>query len=119
VLPVIVAPAVELETLMPAMVMALLLPPPMTVRECLNHAEELTTEQASMLRFVVEGSSNGNTLHPRITDLASLRRWLQDGVEENAALDEAQARADQHRHRTAGGSSWSHAIAHGWTSGTT
>lgn len=68
----------------------------LTVFECLESRDELTSDQLSLLLFVVGGSSRGNTLHPHITDLRSLRRWLQAGVDENNDYDAADARADHH-----------------------
>ncbi len=71
-------------------------PKPLTVGECYEYQDDLTKEQDDLLRFVCEGSSRAAELHPRITDLRSLRLWLQEGVEENKAFDEAESRADRY-----------------------
>jgi hypothetical protein len=68
---------------------------PLTISECKAYYDELSADQWDMLAFVADGRSGGAILHPHITDFRTLRRWLQDGVNENNAMDEAESRADR------------------------
>ena len=71
---------------------------PLTNREVKDCEDDLTVDQFNLLQEVLEDKEedeDSEIFHPNVHNLRDLRLWLNDGVRENSAHDEAEAKADR------------------------
>lgn len=68
----------------------------LTIQECLDLHDDLTRAQYDLLHEGIDDRDRSEVLHPRVKSLRDLRLWLNAGIADNEAFDDAESRADRY-----------------------